>query len=477
MARRPKDRKRKDWYSISLETLRNAGTLLVVAAVLGVSVHYYRVWEERALAHEATKVIEDARNLFDRVRSIATRSQAGELETARQSLATADAHLRERHYHDAVQAARYCRSLLQTLLDASASGAPGAARFISLQGEVEYRRGESGDWLEAKNRVALKPGDYVRTSDGGSAEIMFANGTFYTVRPKTQVIVSTGLGRSGEEEQSIRMDYGWVDLSTRQRPSQVVTPGSQARIRAQSDAFVTYDRDAREGRIGALRGSIEVTSPTGLRQVVGNLQQVVQKGDQLSAPARLLDPPKLATPNDNLELELERTRTLALRWEPVPGAASYALEVGRNHLFVNNVIADSGRRKTTATLGLRGEGSFLWRVAAVDGAKTQGPWSEPRKFRVASIRIASPNGERDTKPPALDLDDIKPYGTILIVGGKTEPGARLSINGEAVEVDPNGAFNKAIQITKEGWSTVEIRAADAQGNPTVVKRSVFIEGS
>jgi hypothetical protein len=44
-----------------------------------------------------------------------------------------------------------------------------------------------------------------------------------------------------------------------------------------------------------------------------------------------------------------------------------------------------------------------------------------------------------------------------------------------VQVDADGAFTKTIQITKEGWSFIEVRARDAGGNETVVSPRVFVE--
>ena len=66
----------------------------------------------------------------------------------------------------------------------------------------------------------------------------------------------------------------------------------------------------------------------------------------------------------------------------MPGAGRYALQVSRNRLFVDNIIDVEDRTTTSAKLGLRGEGHFLWRVAAIDSSGEQGPWSPPRKFRV-----------------------------------------------------------------------------------------------
>ncbi|HXU33279.1 MAG TPA: FecR domain-containing protein [Thermoanaerobaculia bacterium] len=488
MAGRLKD-PRRNWYSISVDTLRTLGVLIVAAGLLAVGVRYFHQWEQKALAREASRVIDSARSKLDAAEPLARATERKILDQARLDIAAAEAAYLQASYRAAIESAKRAISSLGAGMGGGAGSGKGAANFVTVQGTVEYRRGEDGDWQAAKSRITLEPGDYVRTSSG-SAEVVFADGTFYTVRANTQFIVSSVRGADGGEGQSIRMDYGWVDLSTRTKPSQVATPGAQAHVRESSEAFVSYDRAAGQGRFGAVRGGLDLASSTGLKRSVGELEQVVQSGGQLSAAERLPGAPRLSEPADQAEVDfdpaLDRRATdkLALGWEPVSGAARYALQVGRNHLFVDNVIDVASRTKTTATLGLRGEGNFIWRVAAIDREGIQGPWSEPRKFRVAAAISGSRGGAaggagapRDKTPPRLDLEDVKPYGTVLIVGGKTEPGARVSINGEPVEVDLDGTFNKAIQMNREGWSTLEIRAVDPEGNPNVLYRKVFVGAS
>lgn len=487
MAGRLKD-PRRNWYSISVDTLRTLGVLIVAAGLLAVGIRYFHQWEQKALAREASRVIDDARGKLEAFDQSAGAAQRKALEQARVGIAEAERAYREANYRAAIESAKRARMALGSTLDGGAGSGKAAANFVTVQGTVEYRRGEAGDWQPAKSRISLEPGDYVRTSSG-SAEILFADDTFYTVRANTQFIVASVRGADGGEGQSIRMDYGWVDLSTRAKPTQVATPGVEARVRGSSEAFVSYDRVAGRGRFGAVSGGVDLASATGLKRSVGPLEQVVQSGGQLSAAERLPDVPRLSAPADLAEADFDpsdrrASGRLALGWQPVPGATSYALQVGRNHLFVDNVIDVASRTKTTASLGLRGEGNFVWRVAAIDREGVQGPWSEPRRFRVAALsgarRAASAGGAgapRDKTPPRLDLEDVKPYGTVLIVGGKTEPGARVSINGEPVEVDLDGTFNKAIQMNREGWSTLKIQAVDADGNPNVLERKVFVGAS
>lgn len=470
----------KDWYSVSVETLKGGILLLVTLALLGLGFLGWRAYDQRSVERHAAAVIEEAGGLLGRLSGDKrAASYAGELGGARQSLQEAQARFSTRDFREALNHGQRSRDMLLSLQEQMSPRGAGQAHFLSLQGEVEYRHadGGGGDWQEARIRTPLQAGDYVRTSDGGSAEIMFADGTLYTVRPNTQFIVAPARQGDGLAEQSIEMEYGWVNLSTSPKSaSNVKTPGAVARVRQDSEGFVAVDKGTSQGRFGAYRGGMDLASKGGLTREVKALQEVVQTGDLLSEPKPLPGRPELVEPADNRALDLEQTRRLVLAWAPVTGASRYALQVSRNRLFVNNVIEAGNRAKTRATLGLRGEGAFQWRVAAYGPDGLQGPWSEPRRFRVASSRTAS-GEKKDTIPPELDLDDVKTYGSIFIVAGKSEPGARVEVNGEQVKTGMDGSFKKTVQLTKEGWNVIEINARDAWGNETVRRHRVFVENS
>jgi FecR-like protein/glucodextranase-like protein len=467
---------RKDWYSVSVDTLRGWALLLLILVALGLGWEAYRIWDQRTVERQAAQLIHRAEVLRDQMQGepgIAAKADWGD---ALQSLDEARGDFARTAYPESLQKAERSSNLLLAIRDSLRPGASGEAHFVSIQGEVEYRRGGGGqgeDWQEARSNVPLKAGDYVRTAGGGSAEIMFGDGTLFTVRPNTQFIVSPARpAEGGGTEQSIQMDYGWVDLSTTNRASKVKTPAAEARVRQSSEAFVAFDRNSKKGRYGAFRGGLELAAAGGLKREVKELQQVTQTGDLLSDAQALPGRPEPLDPADNREVDPGKEQRLVLSWQPVAGASRYALQVSRNHLFVDNVINDENRAKTHATLGLRGEGTFQWRVAAYGKDGSQGPWSSPRRFRVAAFRSGA--GEGDKTPPPLDLEDVKSYGSIFIVGGRTVPGAIVEVNGEQVKVSPDGAFTKTVQLTREGLSFIEIRARDGWGNATEKRLRVFV---
>jgi hypothetical protein len=410
--------------------------------------------------------------LFQRLRS--ERNSADfrtEYEAAWKGIEEARALYGRARYDDSLARAQRSRDMLLSLLDASRHNRDGGeAQFIAVQGRVEFRRADRGEWEQARGRVVLRPGDYVKTGASGSAEIMFGDGTLYTVRSDTFFLVSART--AGEQGKKVQLQYGWINLNTAQNGSRVATPQAEAVVAEQTDAVVSYDEAKREGRFSTYRGRMEVKTGGAVRQVAP-LQSVRQTADKLSAVETLPGPPRLTQPEENADFDSDTQKQLRLGWEGVPGGERYALQVSRNRLFVDNVIDVADRRATGATLGLQGEGTFLWRVAAVAAGNVRGPWSAPGRFRVVSGRSGAGSG--DKQPPELQVQSVQSYGSIFIVGGHTEPGAAVSVNDDPVTVQADGAFTKTIQLAASGWAFLEVKAVDASGNQATHRTRVFVE--
>lgn len=383
------------WYKISVDAVRSWTSVLMLLTIFGGGFVGYRLLSYHLLEREVMLALEEADALAKRLQQ--DRGITGYREkfsTAKSELSNARVHYENGELPHALGKAERSRSLLSSIVDSLRNRSPsGEAQFITTKGRVEVRRGERGEWRPARGRMVVHGGDYIKTSSNGSAEVMMIDGTLFTVRPGTVVLInrarSSGQGRSAR---SIALESGWVNLSTANATSRVTTPKAEAEVRQRSEAVVSYDAKKGEGRIAAFRGAVRVASKEddSVREV-GELQQVIQAGGAISAPKRLPDPPELISPDDNLEFYLEGSRQLALAWRPVNGAERYALQVSGNRLFVDNVIDTEQRRKTRATLGLRGEGTFVWRVAAFDSESERGPWSPVHRFRVLASRQTSPS--------------------------------------------------------------------------------------
>ena len=117
-------------------------------------------------------------------------------------------------------------------------------------------------------------------------------------------------------------------------------------------------------------------------------------------------------------------------------------------------------------------GSYYWKVAAVTTAGKKGPFSRHRRFRVSSEKIKD---RTDAEPPVLEITEFVPVGQMVIVNGRTEPGATLWADNEKIEVSDDGIFYAVLRLRKEGVNKLRFVAQDTAGNEAEIVKSTYVE--
>ncbi len=188
---------------------------------------------------------------------------------------------------------------------------------------------------------------------------------------------------------------------------------------------------------------------------------------------KLPEAPAVLRPDNNVVFDLAKKAPVAMKWTKVP-EAHYHLQIARSRLFIpDSLVVDlSDRRAPEAVIGVNEEGLFFWRVAALSKANLSSEWSETRRFKVLGANaVAGP----DSTPPDLVVQRPQVIGSLVIVTGKTEPGATVTVNGESADTDVSGNFKKTISINQEGLSTIVVKATDGAGNETLRKENALIQ--
>jgi hypothetical protein len=166
------NKKTRGWYTVSVDTLRGVGILLVLLAVAAGGWYLFRRWESRGLEREAAALIDEVAVQIERAR---TAAPTADLEEVRSSQQTARERYDEREFRASVQHGRRALVLLNAIVDPSARASSGEAQFIAVQGG-EFRRGEQGEWRRP-GRDLLYSGDYVKRGRGSAESSSTARST------------------------------------------------------------------------------------------------------------------------------------------------------------------------------------------------------------------------------------------------------------------------------------------------------------
>ena len=75
------------------------------------------------------------------------------------------------------------------------------AHFTALDGTVRVKKGSGDSWMAADYNVPLEKGDVVQTGSEGMAKVVFNDGTSYTVKQDSLIVIEEKLGqRSAADE-------------------------------------------------------------------------------------------------------------------------------------------------------------------------------------------------------------------------------------------------------------------------------------
>ena len=464
-----------DWYLVSIDRLKQIG-LVILLVLLGVGGWWYYSNQKRNPRSIAESAIAEARQALNTLAASKDfPSHRGDFDRAQHKLDEAGTLLAAGKYTDAESAAVESQTFSRAALSGK-GGAENDAQFLTVEGDVQYQKSSTNDWTSAETRTPLFNGDWVKTGSGASAELIFSNGSLYTVGPNALLEIYSQFNPStSRKNNSVQMQIGSVEVATTDDASSVRTPGSQVTVDSESTTQVGVDAQ-KATAVMTEKGSASVVPSSGgsaVKLAVGEKLTATPQG-ALSPVKKLLMPSALLTPADNQVFLGTSELRVQFSWEAVPGASGYVLQVSRSRLFTSLEI-NSRRQKTTASARVTAEGAFYWRVASTGPAGDIGPFSAFRRFRVNGGGHEGTPAQA-TPAPALQLK--RPYpigGPFYMIEGTTDPGATVLINDEEADVDAGGHFKKLVSFNKIGRNLVTVKAINAAGKQTSLSETVLVE--
>jgi hypothetical protein len=175
------------------------------------------------------------------------------------------------------------------------------AHFTAIDGTVRIKKTSGNSWVAADYSVPLEKGDVVQTSSEGMAKVVFADGTSYTIKQDSLIVVEESSTNSSQQTQvAVQVTTGTVDLATSTYTegsrSEVRVAGAKAALAPQSAAMVRNDPRADQHEILLKKGAGEVTR--GRETVMlSNWEKVSFRSDsQQMTKAREVGPPTLIQP-------------------------------------------------------------------------------------------------------------------------------------------------------------------------------------
>jgi hypothetical protein len=468
-----------DWYLISIDRLKQIG-LIVLVLLLGGGAYWFYYNQKGNPQSLAQSAITDARQALNSIASSPTvlNAHRNEFDRAQKKLDAATALFSSGKWSEAQGAAVESQTISRGALSGTGDH-ENDAQFLTVEGDVQFQKSSMSDWKRADVRMPLFNGDWVKTGESASAELIFSNGSLYTVGPNALLEIYSSINPStSKKTNSVQMQVGSVEVATTDDASTVKTPGSQIVVDSESTTQVGVTRD-KATAVVTMKGTASVAPTAGGEAVKVSSGEKISASAEggLSAVKKLSLPPALTSPADNQVFQVTSEARVDFAWEAQQVTPTYQLQVSRSRLFTALEI-NVRRNKPTATARLTSEGVFYWRVAAIGPDGEVGPFSPFRRFRASGgdkRTTGSGVSGVDTKPPKLDL--IRPYPiseTFVMIEGTTDPGTTVFINNEEVDVESNGHFKKLVSLNKVGRNDVVVKAVSPAGIQNVKSQTVIV---
>lgn len=468
-----------DWATISYRSIMRGVVYLVLLLALG-GVFFYLRAARRATPEElALQEINRAERMYREAQAGADPSFARVIESAAKILDSARLSYERKDFAEARAAAQQSQSFSQKILEGSA-GESFTAKIYKYEGDVKIKRSRQFVWDDVSGNTALRVGDQIKTAGNGSAQIIYFDGTITTINPGSLLEIRELFEDPTTKVRKVREKLNWGGVSASMPGAnvtgsfhEVATESATARAVDKSQFQVAYDAETRKTRTEVQSGSAEVRTG-GRTMTLKPLERMEVSGEQVVSRVKLLPAPTLLDPTDQRVFlhDDPAAESTTLRWAKVAGGERYRLQIARTALFGELLLDKSDIRSTSVQIPGLQEGNYYWKVSAIDTGKVESHFSEIRKFKVASSRERRMD---DSTPPPLEVVDFLPSGHLVIINGRTEPGAVLLVDGQKVDVYDDGAFTAVVRMKRDGPNEVEIVSQDGAGNTTRMRRSVYVE--
>ena len=350
------------------------------------------------------------------------------------------------------------------------------AHFTALDGTIRVKKGNSNSWINADYNVPLEKGDVVQTGAEGMAKIVFNDGTNYTVKQDSLIVIEENSANDQQQTNvSVAVTTGTVDLTTatfvQGSKSQVIVAGAKASLAPDSSAMVHNNPKDDQHEILVKKGSGEIER-NGETVHLSNWEKVsFQSTSKAMERATEIGPPVPITPGNMMPVFInaaEKAKEVEFAWSPMANAVGYRLRISHNPYFSSLLLDRKVEAASVVVTGLP-VGAYYWSIQSYDATGKQSVESEKNRFTI----IVKAKEKIDL---ALDIEPLVQHGHVIEVTGKTETGARVMVNGKEVPmVSDDGTFHYFTPPLPNGENVVTVTAQNAKGGVNTHQEKVLIQ--
>jgi len=370
-------------------------------------------------------------------------------------------------------------NLLERVAAQDKGGRPGnetsqQAHITALDGTVRIKKANGDTWVKADYSVPLEKGDVIQTGPEGMAKVAFNDGTNYTVKQDSLIVIAENSANDRQQTNvAVNVTTGTVDLATgtyvQGSKSEVIVDGATASLAPESAARVRKDPSSQQDELLITKGQGTVQRGDQTVQLTDWEKASFKANEGPMDKIKEIGPPTPISPANMMPIFVpSEDKPIEFASPPITNAKGYRLQVSRNPYF-SSLIVD--RKVTSPAVMVSGlpEGPYYWMVQSYDINGKESAESEKNRFTIIAH-------EADSGQIRLELDPLIQHGRVIELTGKTEPSARVMVNGHEVPViGADGSFHYFMPPLPNGESTITITAQNARGGVNTQQQKVVIQ--
>ena len=339
-----------------------------------------------------------------------------------------------------------------------------AAKIVSFEGEVRITRAATRETILVTRETFVTAGDTIQTQADGRAIVRMIDGSVYSVRPNSTIVVKDTTSIFGGKNVRVSLDDGQLNVRTDDQPGDakniVEVADSENQLLPKTDASFNADAATGGGEIRVSRGGVESTMG-GEKTVLGENEFAAVNNGKLTAREKLLGAPRPTLPGNSAQIvDPGGGASVTFNWQDPEGnpASSYFLQVSRSPIFASDstLVDRNGMQTHEFRLSGVSPGTYYWRVKATSSSGQTTNWNDAWKFSVV----------RGGENLAIDITALnveRVGGSVYILTGNTRPGLVVRAAGRETFAGNDGNFR--LQISSSSAETA-VEVGDDRGNRT-----------
>ena len=337
------------------------------------------------------------------------------------------------------------------------------ARIISFEGEVRVTRAATRETIVVTKETTIAAGDTVQTQSDGKAVVQMVDGSVYSVKPNSTVVIRDNSSMFGGTNVRVSLDDGQLNVRTNEqgenKQNVVEMLDSETQVRPQTDASFNADAASNGGEIRISRGTVETTIG-GERTTIGANEYAAVNDGRLTEKEKLLLPPRASFPANMAQVADTSGEgvTVSFNWHDDSSmpVSSYYLQVSRSPYFASDSILVDRGSVTSQDFRLAGlrPGTYYWRLKSTSKSGQTSDWSDPFRFDVTR---SGAGGGIDVA--GWSVENVG--GNVYLISGRTQSGMRVRAVGRETFSGSDGSFRMQVATP---LSEVAVDVGDDRGN-------------